>query len=56
VYRRLSPQELAHQEALIAEREREIRNIEEGIHELSGLVGQIGSILTEQTPMLGLST
>lgn len=48
----LSPQELAHQEALIAERESEIRNIETGIHELNEIFGQLGTIVNEQGTMI----
>jgi t-SNARE complex subunit (syntaxin) len=50
----LSPQELAHQEALIAERENEIRNIETGIHELNEIFGQLGTIVNQQGSMIGL--
>jgi len=48
----LSPQELAHQESLIAERETEIQNIETGILELNEIFGQLGTIVTEQGTML----
>ncbi|PVF97642.1 t-SNARE [Serendipita vermifera] len=48
----LSPQELAHQEALISEREQEIRNIETGIHELNEIFGQLGTIVNQQGTMI----
>ncbi|KAG8830389.1 hypothetical protein FRC20_008437, partial [Serendipita sp. 405] len=48
----LSPHELAYQESLIAEREREIRNIETGILELNEIFGQLGTLVTEQGTML----
>lgn len=48
----LSPYELAHQESLIEEREREIQNIESGILELNEIFGQIGTLVTEQGTMI----
>ena len=52
--RQLSPHELAHQEALIAERETEIRNIETGIPELNEIFGQLGTIVHEQGNIVGM--
>ena len=51
--RQLSPHELAHQESLIQEREDEIREIETGIHELSEIFRDLGTLVTEQGGMLG---
>lgn len=51
----LSPQELAHQESLIQEREVEIREIETGIHELSEIFRDLGTLVQEQGGMLGTS-
>ena len=51
--RQLSPGELAHQESLIQEREDEIREIESGIHELSEIFRDLGTLVTEQGGMLG---
>ncbi|TCD59887.1 hypothetical protein EIP91_011254, partial [Steccherinum ochraceum] len=48
----LSPQELAHQESLIQEREVEIREIETGIHELSEIFRDLGTLVQEQGGML----
>jgi t-SNARE complex subunit (syntaxin) len=45
---------LAHQEALITERETEIRNIETGILELNEIFGQLGTIVQEQGNMVGM--
>ncbi|KAF8509849.1 t-SNARE [Hysterangium stoloniferum] len=47
----LSPAELSHQESLIQEREQEIREIEAGIHELSEIFRDIGTLVTEQGVM-----
>lgn len=44
--------ELAHQEALIHEREAEIREIETGIHESHNLFGDSGIIVHEQGEIL----
>ena len=49
----LSPAELAHQEALIQEREDEIREIETGIHELHEIFRDLGTIVLEHGEMLG---
>lgn len=49
----LSPQELAHQESLIQEREGEIREIESGIHELSEIFRDLGTLVNQQGDMLG---
>lgn len=49
----LSPQELAHQESLIQEREGEIREIETGIHELSEIFRDLGTLVNTQGEMLG---
>ena len=51
----LSPQELAYQESLITEREAEIREIETGIHELSEIFRDLGTLVQEQGGMLGTS-
>lgn len=51
--RQLSPHELAYQESLIQEREDEIREIETGIHELSEIFRDLGTLVTEQGGMLG---
>ncbi|EJC98457.1 t-SNARE [Fomitiporia mediterranea MF3/22] len=48
----LSPYELAHQESLIQEREEEIREIETGIHELSEIFRDLGTLVSEQGGML----
>lgn len=48
----LSPIELAHQESLIQEREEEIREIETGIHELSEIFRDLGTLVSEQGGML----
>ncbi|KAI0075081.1 t-SNARE [Panus rudis PR-1116 ss-1] len=48
----LSPQELAYQESLIHEREAEIREIETGIHELSEIFRDLGTLVQEQGGML----
>ncbi|CAL1713533.1 unnamed protein product [Somion occarium] len=48
----LSPQELAYQESLIQEREEEIREIETGIHELSEIFRDLGTLVQEQGGML----
>lgn len=55
VNRQLSPFELAHHESLIEEREEEIREIETGIHELSEIFRDLGTLVTEQGGMLGKS-
>jgi hypothetical protein len=49
----LSPHELAHQESLIQEREQEIREIETGIHELSEIFRDLGTLVTTQGDMIG---
>jgi hypothetical protein len=41
------------QEMMIAERENEIREIEEGIHELNTIFRDLGTIVVEQGGMLG---
>jgi t-SNARE complex subunit (syntaxin) len=51
----LSPHELAYQESLIQEREAEIREIETGIHELSEIFRDLGTLVHEQGGMLGQS-
>ncbi|KAI0275936.1 t-SNARE, partial [Russula aff. rugulosa BPL654] len=48
----LSPHELAYQESLIQEREAEIREIETGIHELSEIFRDLGTLVHEQGGML----
>ncbi|KAH7099581.1 t-SNARE [Auriculariales sp. MPI-PUGE-AT-0066] len=48
----LSPQELQHQESLIAEREAEIREIESGILEIQGIFRDLGSLVQDQGEML----
>ncbi|KAH9172653.1 t-SNARE [Lactarius sanguifluus] len=48
----LSPHELAYQESLIQERETEIREIETGIHELSEIFRDLGTLVHEQGGML----
>jgi syntaxin 7 len=45
--------ELEFQEALIEEREVEIRGIETGIHELHEIFRDLGTIVSEQQSMLG---
>jgi syntaxin 7 len=52
----LSPHELAYQESLIQEREAEIREIETGIHELSEIFRDLGTLVHEQGGMIGQST
>jgi len=47
----LSPHELAYQEALVQERENEIRQIEVGIHELNEITRDLATIIAEQAPM-----
>lgn len=49
----LSPHELAYQESLIQERESDIREIETGIHELSELFRDLGTMVHEQGEQLG---
>lgn len=50
---RLAPQdEVDFQEALIAEREEEIRNIEQGVGDLNVLFQQVAQIVTEQGEQL----
>ena len=51
----LSPHELAYQESLIQEREGEIREIESGIHELSEIFRDLGTLVNEQGAMIGTS-
>ncbi|KAN0131495.1 t-SNARE [Lactarius tabidus] len=48
----LSPHELAYQESLIQEREAEIREIETGIHELSEIFRDLGTLVHEQGGMI----
>ena len=48
----LSPHELAYQESLIQEREAEIREIETGIHELSEIFRDLGTLVNQQGTML----
>lgn len=51
---RLAPQdEVDFQDALIAEREEEIRNIEQGVGDLNVLFQQVAQIVTEQGDQLG---
>jgi len=52
LHNQLSPQELAFQESLIEEREAEIREIETGIHELSEIFRDLGTLVAEQGSML----
>jgi hypothetical protein len=49
----LSPHELAYQESLIQERQAEIREIETGIHELSEIFHDLGTLVTTQGDMIG---
>ena len=49
----LSPHELAYQESLIQEREAEIREIETGMHELSEIFRDLGTLVGEQGQMIG---
>ncbi len=51
----LSPHELAYQESLIQEREQDIREIETGIHELSEIFRDLGTLVEQQGGMLGAS-
>lgn len=53
--RALSPHELAYQEALVQEREHEIREIETGIHELNEITRDLATIIIEQGTMIGAS-
>jgi t-SNARE complex subunit (syntaxin) len=48
----LSPHELAYQESLIHEREAEIREIETGIHELSEIFRDLGTLIGQQGSMI----
>ncbi|KAF9453117.1 t-SNARE [Macrolepiota fuliginosa MF-IS2] len=48
----LSPHELAYQESLIQEREAEIREIEMGIHELSEIFQDLGTLVNQQGSMI----
>lgn len=51
---RLAPQEeVDFQDALIVEREEEIRNIEQGVGDLNVLFQQVAQIVTEQGEQLG---
>ncbi|KAL6304409.1 t-SNARE [Sparassis latifolia] len=52
LHNQLSPQELAFQESLVQEREAEIREIETGIHELSEIFRDLGTLVSEQGGML----
>ena len=54
--RALSPHELAYQEALVQEREHEIREIETGIHELNEITRDLATIIIEQGTMIGTSS
>ena len=49
----LSPHELAYQESLIHEREQDIREIETGIHELSEIFRDLGTLVEQQGGLLG---
>ena len=49
----MSPHELAYQESLIREREVEIQEIETGIHELSEIFRDLGTLVNQQGGMLG---
>jgi t-SNARE complex subunit (syntaxin) len=51
----LSPHELAYQESLVQEREAEIQEIETGIHELSEIFRDLGTLVNQQGGMLGTS-
>jgi syntaxin 7 len=44
-----------YQESLIQEREQEIREIENGIHELSEIFRDLGTLVHQQGGMLGAS-
>jgi len=48
-----SAHELAYEESLIQERNAEIREIETGIHELSEIFRDLGTLVHEQGGMLG---
>ncbi|KAK0449274.1 t-SNARE [Armillaria borealis] len=48
----LSPHELAYQESLIQERENDIREIETGIHELSEIFRDLGTLVEQQGGLL----
>ena len=48
----LSPHELAYQESLVQEREREIQEIETGIHELSEIFRDLGTLVNQQGGMI----
>jgi len=48
----LSPHELAYQESLIQEREAEIRGIETGIHQLSEIFHDLGTLVNQQGSMI----
>ncbi|KAJ7064869.1 t-SNARE [Mycena amicta] len=48
----LSPHELAYQESLIQEREREIREIESGITEIAEIFADIGTLVHQQGTIL----
>ncbi|KDQ11074.1 hypothetical protein BOTBODRAFT_35608 [Botryobasidium botryosum FD-172 SS1] len=48
----LAPADLAYQESIIQEREREIREIETGIHELNEIFRDLGTLVVEQGDML----
>jgi syntaxin 7 len=50
---RVTAQELDFQETLIAEREAEIRDIESGIHELNDIFRDLGTIVSEQSGLIG---
>ncbi len=49
----LSPHELAYQESLIQEREAEIREIETGIHEITEIFRDLGTLVDQQGTMIG---
>lgn len=52
-FRTLAPADLAYQESIIQEREREIQEIETGIHELNEIFRDLGTLVVEQGGMLG---
>ncbi|KAH7913951.1 t-SNARE [Hygrophoropsis aurantiaca] len=52
LHSQLSPHELAYQESLIQEREAEIQDIESGIHELSEIFRDLGTLVNQQGSML----
>jgi len=50
---RVLDNEIEYNESLIAEREGEIREIEQGINELNEIFRDLGTLVTEQQSMLG---